>query len=223
MKDETTINTSPILHICEYLRGLLQEREDLQNNFSPATFLENYSRLRMIEEKLLSISFGLNYPEIFEAPFMESLIRYCEKEYLQFFYDQRDNGLLNKQRSLFYTIWPDVPKHIIWETSWAELIDDTDKEIPLLEQYYYSLQNSGRKLLSQLSPESYHQLLPEILAVDAKCNLLFWFLAQSTSELLEKAEEILRIVEHDYKMAQEELLYPFSNTLKIELIYSQIA
>ena len=222
MKNKAVHSPLPELHICRYLNDLLVEQKTLLSTMSPCTFLENYARLRMIEEKLVALNFGLTYPEIFEAPFSVTLINYCEEEYLRFFYDQRDVGLLNKQRSLFYTVWPDIPPKIIWETKWSDVLTDTSQELPLLKQYYQLLQHCGRELASQLSSASFQQLLPEILAIDAKCNLLFWFLAHSSSEPLERAEEIVRIVEHDYKKAQEELLCPLSDTSKMKLLYTQL-
>lgn len=208
--------------INRYLNQLVEERADYLATIRPDSFLEQYACIQMIEEKIQILYFGLTYPELFDPPFQETLIEYCDKEYLSVFYDQRERDLLNQQQSLFYTIWPEIPERLIWETPWKKVARKSPVPLPLLKDYYESLQRQGRDLLEQASPATIQLLIPQLLAVDAKCNLLFWFLDYSISENPEKESDILRIVEREYKQAHEELLSSKQTEIELDFWCNQI-
>ncbi|EOH93816.1 DUF7006 family protein [Enterococcus pallens] len=207
--------------VTSYYKRLLQKRQLLLREISATTFLSSYAQLKMIEEKLQLINFGMVYPELFDYPASDSLVDYCEREYLRSFYDQRDLSLLNHQRSLFYTIWPDVPAKLIWETSWDLLVADNKEQLPLLRNYYQSLQKEGDRLLNSISPETFYSRLSDILVVDAKCNLLFWFINYSSIELPVREKEIVHMVEHDYQKTQEELFQSSSMLFNLDALSSE--
>lgn len=206
-----------------YLHEQQQEYQFLLDNITSATFLDDFSRLRMIEEKLLNLDFGLNYPEIFEEDVPNAILNSCENDYLTIFYDQTDHTLLNEQRSLFYTIWPDVPNQMIWETPWEELVRESKEALVFLKAYYQELQEEGRTLLKRLSPQTIEEILPVILAIDAKYNLLFWFLKHDVKGSFRKEWEIYCIVEEQYKRIYQELTDTAKNLSRSKLLYSHMA
>ncbi|MGM7317102.1 hypothetical protein ABRY77_16045 [Enterococcus casseliflavus] len=82
-----------------------------------------------------------------------------------------------------------------------QVLEKKTQEQPVIEEYVKKQCGRLDQLMTQLSPETFWQVFPELLGIDAKLNLLV--------ELIKfedfSADELLRIVENDYRSYFKEL------------------
>ncbi|MBK0039231.1 MULTISPECIES: DUF7006 family protein [unclassified Enterococcus] len=82
-----------------------------------------------------------------------------------------------------------------------QVLENRTKGQPVLEEYLKKQNDHLNRLMKHLSSENFWQVLPELLGIDAKLNLMI--------ELIKfedfSAEELLRVVETDYRSYFKEL------------------
>lgn len=97
-----------------------------------------------------------------------------------------------------------------------ELYDKCNEEAEL-EAYLNSQLSNLEKLTANISKETFWEIFPEILGIDAKLNLL---VELSTFEDFSK-NEIIRIIENDYKNYFKELCgYDLSTKTRPSMIFN---
>lgn len=97
-----------------------------------------------------------------------------------------------------------------------ELYDKCNEETEL-EAYLNSQLSNLEKLTANISKETFWEIFPEILGIDAKLNLL---VELSTFEDFSK-DEIIRIIENDYKNYFRELCgYDLSTKTRPSMIFN---
>lgn len=82
-----------------------------------------------------------------------------------------------------------------------QALEKKTKEQPLLADYVKKQCDHLNQLTNNLSAESFWQVLPELLGIDAKLNLMLELIKYEEFS----TEEILRIIENDYRSYFKEL------------------
>lgn len=99
----------------------------------------------------------------------------------------------------------------LWETDFIQQVAvflkrdpaAVNREYPQLVAYYAALGEQGNQYLNNLNAGNFSLVYPQLLAVDAKCRLLFesypFFLKSPTDQ-----EALIAMVERDYLLAHQE-------------------
>ncbi|MBO1097901.1 hypothetical protein FQS90_15430 [Enterococcus casseliflavus] len=97
------------------------------------------------------------------------------------------------------------------------MLNETKKEVPVVQAYFTELCQQLEQLIQEISPERFWATLPKILGIDAKLLLL--------TELVKfddfSSEDIIRITENDYKHYFKELCgYHLGMETKPSMVFS---
>ncbi|MBO1097679.1 hypothetical protein FQS90_14270 [Enterococcus casseliflavus] len=106
-----------------------------------------------------------------------------------------------------------------YQRYFLELLNETKKDVPVVQAYFTELCQQLNQLINEISPEHFWATFPKILGIDAKLLLL--------TELVKfddfSSEDIIRITENDYKYYFKELCgYHLGMETKPSMVFSVV-
>ncbi|MBS7576940.1 MULTISPECIES: hypothetical protein [unclassified Enterococcus] len=105
-----------------------------------------------------------------------------------------------------------------YQQKWQIEVEVENSDAAILKNYNLTLLKELDTLIKEISSENFWEIIPKILGIDSKLNLLNFFLLES--DAVSNSKEIIEIIEKDYLSYNKELCgYRLNETPSYSLIF----